>query len=568
MSPRAIKVGIVGAGRGGSSVFRNLHQSENVEVVGVADINPHAPGMVLGREKGVLTTGDFRELLAQSGLDVVIEATGRPEVRQEIRALIRPHQSMMDSGAANLMMTVLEEREDLLHIKAVKEELDTILNSAQEGIQVAANDGTTTYVNPAFVAITGIKAEDRIGKNIFHVSRNGALSQVLRTGKPVFGFRNRVQGTDVEVVSNASPIIVDGRMQGAVVVFRDISDIIRLTEELRDSSTIIEGLHNELRHFTGPRYTFDDLVGSGVALREAVEVARKAARGNSTVLILGESGTGKELVAHAIHHASQRQAGPFITVNCAAMAESLLESELFGHEKGAFTGALKTKLGRFELADGGTIFLDEIGDMSFALQAKLLRILQEREFERVGGTRTKKVDVRVIAATNRDLKEMVARGSFREDLYYRLDVVRVLMPPLRQRKEDIPALTRVIIQKFNRRLGKRIAGVTPEAAAMMVAYDWPGNVRELENVLERAMNIAEGSLIAAADLYAYFDYLPATAPERPSIRPLAASEQEAIARALQHFGTTVEGKRSAARALGVSLATLYNKIKRYGIRPA
>ncbi|MCL5045235.1 MAG: sigma 54-interacting transcriptional regulator, partial [Actinobacteria bacterium] len=366
---------------------------------------------------------------------------------------------------------------------------------------------------------------------------------------------------------NASPIIVDGKMQGAVVVFRDISDIIRLTEELNNSNNIIERLHNELREYTGTRYTFDDLVGMSPGLREAVRVAKKAARGNSTVLIQGESGTGKEIIAQAIHRHSARRAGPFIKVNCAAIVETLLESELFGHEKGAFTGALKTKLGRFELAHGGTIFLDEIGDMNFSLQAKLLRVLQEREFERVGGTRTVKVDVRVLAASNRDLKEMVSRGEFREDLYYRLDVIRILMPSLRERKEDIPALTESIIRKFNRNLGKRIAGVTPEVVALLGAHNWPGNVRELENVLERAMNVAEGPYISAEDVQPYLDAELAT-PKRGDldIQPLEETEKQEIVRALKNFGTTLEGKKRAARALGVSLATLYNKLKRYRLK--
>ena len=562
-----MKVAIVGAGRGGSSVFRNLRQSENAEVIGVADSDPEAPGMALAREKGVPATTDFRRLLELPDLDVIIEATGRSEVRQEIRALLRPEQSMMDSGAANLMMTVLEERENLLQIKAVKEELDTILNFAQEGIQVASSDGTCTYVNPAFISITGIRAEDRIGKNIFDVSPNGALAQVLRTGRPVFSFRNRVQGTNVEVVSNASPIIVDGKMQGAMVVFRDISDVIRLTEELTNSSNIIESLHDELRQYAGTRYTFDDLVGTSPGLREAVRVAKKAARGNSTVLIHGESGTGKEIITQAIHRHSARRAGPFIKVNCAAIAETLLESELFGHEKGAFTGALKTKLGRFELAHGGTIFLDEIGDMNFSLQAKLLRVLQEREFERVGGTRTVKVDVRVLAASNRDLKGMVSRGEFREDLYYRLDVIRVLVPPLRERQEDIPALAESIIRKFNRNLGKRIAGATRGAVDLLSNHNWPGNVRELENVLERAMNVAEGPYISAEDVRLYLEAEnPTPKREELEIQPLEEIERQEIARALKHFGTTLEGKKRAARALGVSLATLYNKVKRYELK--
>ena len=255
-----------------------------------------------------------------------------------------------------------------------------------------------------------------------------------------------------------------------------------------------------LRHAQGDIYEFDRIIGSSGALEKVLEVVRKVAKSNTTVLVRGETGTGKELIAGAIHHNSHRAARNFIKVNCAALQENLLESELFGHEKGAFTGADKQRIGRFEQADGGTLFLDEIGDMSPNTQAKILRVLQEHEFERLGGTRTLKVDVRLIAATNRDLTHMVAAGTFREDLYYRLNVVTIQMPPLRERKEDIAALTNFFIRRFSAELKKKVQAIDGDALKLLMRYHWPGNIRELENAIERAMLLADHPQISAADL--------------------------------------------------------------------
>src|ERR671919_851315 len=255
-----------------------------------------------------------------------------------------------------------------------------------------------------------------------------------------------------------------------------------------------------LRHAQGDIYEFDRIIGSSGALEKVLGVVRKVAKSNTTVLVRGETGTGKELIAGAIHHNSHRAARNFIKVNCAALQENLLESELFGHEKGAFTGADKQRIGRFEQADGGTLFLDEIGDMSANTQAKILRVLQEHEFERLGGTRTIKVDVRLIAATNRDLSSMVAHGQFREDLYYRLNVVTIDMPPLRERKEDILPLAMWFIRRFSSELKKKLDGCDTEAQKMLMRYNWPGNIRELENAIERAALLAEGAMIRSEDL--------------------------------------------------------------------
>ena len=255
-----------------------------------------------------------------------------------------------------------------------------------------------------------------------------------------------------------------------------------------------------LRHAQGDIYDFDRFIGSSGALEAVLGVVRKVAKSNTTVLVRGETGTGKELIAGAVHHNSHRAARNFIKVNCAALQENLLESELFGHERGAFTGADKQRIGRFEQADGGTLFLDEIGDMSANTQAKILRVLQEHEFERLGGTRTIKVDVRLITATNRDLTAMVESGAFREDLYYRLNVVAIEMPPLRERKEDVAALAGFFIKRFSGELKKKITALEPDALKLLVRYHWPGNIRELENAIERAILLADGTRITADDL--------------------------------------------------------------------
>jgi DNA-binding NtrC family response regulator len=255
-----------------------------------------------------------------------------------------------------------------------------------------------------------------------------------------------------------------------------------------------------LRHEQQESYDFERIVGGSEALQKVLSVVKKVAKSNSTVLIRGETGTGKELIAGAIHHNSLRSSRNFVKVNCAALQENLLESELFGHEKGAFTGADRQRIGRFEQADGGSLFLDEIGDMSASTQAKILRVLQEHEFERLGGTRTIKVDVRLIAATNRDLPAMVTQGQFREDLYYRLNVVTIDMPPLRERKDDILPLAMWFIRRFGSELKKKLDGCDTEAQKMLMRYNWPGNIRELENAIERAALLAENSMIRADDL--------------------------------------------------------------------
>ncbi|MHB8986137.1 MAG: sigma-54 interaction domain-containing protein [Eubacteriales bacterium] len=542
-----------------------LKAMEEVEIIGLADPNPAAQGILAAMEEGVFVTPDFSDLIIKPGLDVIIEVTGRPDVRKRIFELKNESTSVMEAQAANLMMTILKEKEELLEIKRIQGELSAILNSVQEAIEVADINGHIKYANQAFSRVTGIPVKDRIGRNIFEVSPEGALANVLKTGKIVFGKRTKVGGSNAEVISNAVPIIVDGKMEGGVVVFQHFTDVMNLIEELKKSTTIINNLTDKLGQVTTSKYSFRDIIGESSVLKDCISIAERAAQSNTTVLLLGESGTGKELFAHAIHSSSNRLEKPFIKINCAAIPETLLESEFFGYDKGAFTGAVKSKIGRFELAHGGTLFLDEIGDMSPHLQAKLLRVLQEMEFERVGGTQTIKVDVRVIAATNRRLHELIRQGKFREDLYYRLNVVELTIPTLRMRKEDLPALANNLIVMLNRKLGKKIIGLAKDAEELLFNYDWPGNVRELENVIERVMVTTDEEVLTKKHLLYYMSQFKSSTERDSEIMPIDQMEEVLIKKALARFGNTVEGKRQAAHALNISLATLYNKLKK--IRP-
>jgi formate hydrogenlyase transcriptional activator len=313
---------------------------------------------------------------------------------------------------------------------------------------------------------------------------------------------------------------------------------------------------------------FARIIGDSAALESVLEQVKQVAITDSTVLIEGETGTGKELIAHAIHNASQRCGRAFIKLNCAAIPLDLLESELFGHEKGAFTGAIAQKIGRFEMADKGTLFLDEVGDIPSALQPKLLRVLQEQEFERLGSGRTHKVDVRLVAATNRDLVKMVARGQFRSDLYYRLNVFPILLPALRERREDIPALATHFVKTFSRRMGKQVDSIPPETMAAFQGYSWPGNIRELQNLVERAVILSrDGVLPNPLHKKQTEPMIPSLHRPRtlPSSMTLEDSDRALIVEALEQAGWIVGGPRGAAAKLGLKRTTLLAKMRRLEI---
>jgi DNA-binding NtrC family response regulator len=335
-------------------------------------------------------------------------------------------------------------------------------------------------------------------------------------------------------------------------------DVTRLARENRY-------LRAELRS----RYALDSVVAESATMREVLDLARRAARSRSTVLITGESGTGKELVARAVHYHSDRVGGPFVAVNCKAFAEGVLESELFGHEKGAFTGADRAKPGLFERTDGGTLFLDEIGEVTADFQGKLLRVLQERKFHRVGGIEERMVDVRLVAATNRDLRAAVASGRFREDLYFRLAVIPIHLPPLRERREDVLPLARHFLAKWNAELSRKITGWTAEVEAYLLQHSWPGNVRELENTIERGVVLARSDCIALDDLLIEADTenIPSEASDTPG--NLQSFLDQAAADRVRAVLKEVRGARAeAARRLGVDRTTLYRLMRKYGVTGA
>jgi two-component system, NtrC family, response regulator AtoC len=321
--------------------------------------------------------------------------------------------------------------------------------------------------------------------------------------------------------------------------------------------------NEQLKQALKREYGFQDLVSKSPAMQRVFELARVAARSASTILVLGESGSGKEVLARAIHEESPRAAGPFVAVSCAALTETLLESELFGHEKGAFTGATQRRKGKFEQAQGGTLFLDEVGDVSPKLQLDLLRVLEDRTFQRVGGNDSLEADARVVAATNRDLGKAVADGSFREDLFYRLNVIPITLPPLRERREDVPVLAARFVERLSVELARKIEGLAPDAMAALVAHDWPGNVRELRNVLERGAVVARGPVIQLAEL-GLPPAAPGAAPAGPRAEPpsLEEVEKKHVASVLAWSGGNVT---QAARVLGIDRMTLYNKMKRWDL---
>ena len=436
--------------------------------------------------------------------------------------------------------------------------LRAVLDSAMEGIMIADRKGVFRYINPAYARITGIAIAERIGVMVTDFVSQAPIMEALKLGKPVFCARMRPKGSSVEITVKASPIEVEGEVVGVVAFCQDVNEMLRLNEELKKSDTMVIDIIGKIGSTTGAIYTFEDIVGVNEALLRAKSMARQVALSDSTVLICGESGTGKELFAHAIHNLSHRRQKNFVKINCAAIPENLLESEFFGYEKGAFTGANRSKTGLLEIANGGTVFLDEIGDMSLALQSKLLRVLQDQQFTPVGSTETKKVNIRVIAATNRNLEEMMAKGLFREDLFYRLKVVSLLIPALRERKDDIVAVAQVIITRLNRRLQKSVSGIDHEAMQKLQYYAWPGNIRELQNILETAMNFMgdERTLLS--------EHLNLPTPLLNNMNvhgliPLKDMEAYMLRKALQHFGDTLEGKKKAAAALGISLTTLYRR---------
>ncbi|MGE5653260.1 MAG: sigma 54-interacting transcriptional regulator, partial [Bacillota bacterium] len=423
----------------------------------------------------VLAVGDA-ELNQQQHLGEATIITNRVPIRSDDGRVI---------GAVAVFRDISELRQlalEVTNLKEMQSMLEAIINSTQDAISVVDRSGRGLRINPAYTRLTGLTEKDVLGKpaTVDIAEGESMHMRVLATGSAVRGVTMKVGPSRREVVVNAAPIMVDGHLKGSVGVVHDISELRRLSDELDKAKKLIRKLE--------AKYTFDDIIGGSASLLSAIEEAQRAAPTSATVLLRGESGTGKEIFAHSIHNASERRFHQFVRVNCAAIADSLLESELFGYEEGAFTGARRGgKKGLFEEANGGTIFLDEIGEVSLSLQAKLLRVLQEREIVRVGHTKPVSVDVRIIAATNQNLEAAVRKGSFREDLYYRLNVVPILIPALRDRIDDLPALVDHLIHRFNQEYGRSVDRASEDVLRRLMTHSWPGNVRELENFLGRAI---------------------------------------------------------------------------------
>ena len=474
-------------------------------------------------------------------------------------------------------------------VKELKERYLQILEAVQDGICVFDREGTVTYINGSYNEITGENISE--GDNIHEISPNGSRMRVLEKGQKIMGEISQKKNGK-SVVANIVPIIVNQQITGGISVVKNLSEIEELIDRISHLSAKTEYLEEELHRRKKLNPAFNRIVGVSNKLYDAMKLAAKTADNNFNVLIRGESGTGKELIAEAIHYSSERATQPFIRVNCAAIPENLLESEMFGHVKGAYTGAIKTKIGKFELADKGTIFLDEIGDLDKSMQAKMLRVIQKKEFQRVGDDRTITVDARIIAATNRNLEELVENGEFREDLYYRLNVIPIWLPPLRERREDIPVLSEYFLNKIAEELGCEPKQLSGEAMDALIHYSWPGNIRELENVMERINILADGREVQKEDLPHYIseNYHTAVNDEVPSeavtenglydaglslgktsaeeivtgndeIMPWEYYEREIIRKALKKYGSY----NAAGKALGLTHKTVAAKARKYHI---
>lgn len=464
--------------------------------------------------------------------------------------------------------------------------LEQIVNLLAERIVIVDRDGIILYINEAYCEFLGTTVEKANGFPAQDVIENTRMHIVARSGETELAAVQPINGS--EMIANRYPLFEKGKLVGALgtVMFRS-------PEEWQMYKRKIQNLVEELKYYQtkvqkdlNSKYSFHDLIGNSPSFLAAKKLAERISQNHSSVLLIGESGTGKELFAHAIHHNSMRCDAPFVAINCASIPEHLLESELYGYEEGAFTGAIKGgKKGKFEIANGGTLFLDEIGDMPLMMQSKLLRVLQEKEVHRVGGQKSVPVDVRIIAATHRDLEKMVENGEFRQDLYYRLNVIKIEIPPLRERKEDIPLISMNLLKKMERKFYRKGIKLSAEVSEKLTSHTWPGNIRELENILERSINVLDGTIIQLAHLPLYLrdqqieggdvtpiyeksSYREGTSPrdipKAKQVQPLKESLAMAEKQAIQNALIAAKGNKiEAARMLQISKTSFYEKCKLY-----
>ncbi|MDM5229238.1 sigma 54-interacting transcriptional regulator [Cytobacillus sp. NJ13] len=677
---------IVGAGKGGTAILKIIKETAVLDVKAMVDIDPDADGLQIAKESGIPVGTDWRHFMDQD-IDIIIEVTGNEQVFIDIREARSKNTVLIPGSVAFLIAKLLEEKEELIskfrnetykhdlifnstddgmivinnlseitvfnrsaermtgikrkdalgkkinevitdsmlprvmatrrieanqemtlanglkiittripmlgennelmgafavfkditevvslaeeitNLKEIQTMLQAIIQSSEEAISVVDENGKGILINPAYSRLTGLEEEKVIGKPATaDISEGESVHmKVLQTRRAMRGVAMRVGPKRKDVIVNVAPVIVDGKIKGSVGVIHDVSEIQNLNRELSRARQIIRTLE--------AKYSFEDIIGTSEEMTLAIEQARLGAKTPATVLLRGESGTGKELFAHAIHNASDRKYNKFIRVNCAALSESLLESELFGYEEGAFSGAKRGgKRGLFEEADKGSIFLDEIGELTANTQAKLLRVLQEHEITRVGGTKPISIDVRVIAATNVNLEKGIAEGTFREDLYYRLNRMPIHIPSLRRRKEDIPLLCSRLIQKINQEYGRNVEGVTEQAVNKLMAYDWPGNVRELDNILGRAiifMNYNETEIEERhiPDLIGANNPSPSVeTSEEEQTKTLTQLVEQYEAKMIRQTLHKLDGnKTKTAKSLGLSVRNLYYKLEKYDI---
>ncbi|TYP00229.1 transcriptional regulator with PAS, ATPase and Fis domain [Geothermobacter ehrlichii] len=508
--------------------------------------------ILLGRHSGI----NVLRVIRKKRLDApVIMVTGAPEVDTaadavRLGAFDYISKPVRQETLIRLAKLALQHKELLTQKQNYQAHLEAIFRCLRDGILTVDNQLRLVEINDVAKQLLGIAGET-IGESLDSIGKAGRICadlirQTLESRQPAELYRSELPGLQRVLTLNSAPLTTqDSRFSGAVLVLRDETRIVALEKDIQE------------------RNQPDNMIGSCEAMQKLYRLIRSLASVDTTVLITGESGTGKELVAEALHTMGDRRNGPLVKFNCAALPESLLESELFGHVKGAFTGAVKDKIGRFQKANGGTLFLDEIGDISPAMQVRLLRVLQEKTIERVGDSTPIKVDVRIVAATNKDLLEKVQAGEFREDLYYRLNVVNLRLPPLRERGKDLDLLVDFFTKKFNARFGKQIRGVSEDVMTVFRSYSWPGNVRELEHAMEHAFVLCQESLITtdhlSSDLMARVG-----SPQSPGSThsDRFRDDRESILEALRQAGGN---KTRAAKILGMSRRTIYRKLREYGL---
>ncbi|MGL5258040.1 MAG: sigma-54 interaction domain-containing protein [Proteocatella sp.] len=443
--------------------------------------------------------------------------------------------------------------------------LDSIIHSTNEMVVLVNVEGYIEEISEAYAEFLGIKREKAIGMPVGEIIENTRLINVVKTGIPEIEDAQKINGKNM--IATRMPIKEDGKVVGAFgrVLFKDVDDLKKLYEKMNRMTTELNLYKSRFIKMNSSKYALEDIIGVSSNIKNLKKTINIIAKTNSNVLILGESGTGKELFAHSVHSASKRRDRPFICINCGSIPPELMESELFGYEEGAFTGAKKGgKIGLFQAANYGTIFLDEIGDLPMTMQVKVLRFLQDREIQKVGSNIREQVDVRIVAATNKNLEYMVQNGEFRADLYYRLNVITIEVPPLRERKEDIAPLSDFLVRKLSKKEELSQKKISDKAVECLKQYDWPGNVRELENILERAINfLGEENIILPIHLPKFLFGVETSQFSSKTLKDIMdEAEKNAIINALIHNNNN---KTLVSNVLGISRTSLYEKMKKYEI---